>query len=89
LNLDELIANAKKANLIFKPKDGALSEARTPSGLHLLWICVEDEKVYNPNSKELYEASLGLSRRLKVARALLPKLERHGGSKSYALQQKL
>jgi len=38
---------------------------------------MEDEKVCNPTSKELYETSLGLSRRLKIARAILPELENY------------
>ena len=41
-------------------------QARTPSGLHLLWICVEDEKVYNPTSLEVYEGQLGLKRAYKI-----------------------
>ena len=51
-NMDwvELMSNSKKSNLIFKPKNSELMQARTPSGLHLLWICVEDEQRYNPTS---------------------------------------
>lgn len=49
-------------------------QARTPSGVHLLWICVEDEKTFNPTSKELYTDQLGLARRYKIIRQAFGKM---------------
>ena len=69
--------NAKKTNLIFKSKDSKLMQARTPSGLHLLWICVEDEQRYCPSSVELYNAGLGLYRRYVMAEAILRKMKKN------------
>lgn len=63
LNWSELIRNAKKSNLIYKMKNSELNQARTPSGIHLLWICVDDEKAYNPTSIQLYHLQLGINRR--------------------------
>ena len=49
-------------------------QARTPSGVHLLWICVEDEKTFNPSSKQLYDDQLGLARRYKIIRKAFSKM---------------
>ena len=66
LNWDELITNAKKSYLIYKPTDSNLMQARTPSGIHLLWICVEDEKKANFSSTQLYESQYGILRKFKI-----------------------
>ena len=70
----ELITNAKKSYLIYKPKDSELMQARTPSGVHLLWICVEDEKNFNPSSTQVYEDQLGLLRRFKIIKMAIGKM---------------
>jgi hypothetical protein len=49
-------------------------QARTPSGVHCLWICVEDEKNFNPSSKEIYDDQLGLKRRYKIIRKAFEKM---------------
>ena len=59
VNWKLLIENAKRVNLmnikrnkqIYKDQNSKkLREARTPAGIHLLWICVEDEEIFNPSS---------------------------------------
>jgi hypothetical protein len=80
IDLAVLMNNAKKTNLIFKPKDSELMQARTPSGLHLLWICVEDEPKYCPSSLELYNAGLGLYRKYVLAEAILRKIKDKSGA---------
>ena len=69
-----MITNAKKSYLIYKPKDSELMQARTPSGVHLLWICVEDEKNFNPSSTQVYEDQLGLLRRFKIIKMAIGKM---------------
>lgn len=77
INWVELMTNAKKSNLIYKPKDSDLMQARTPSGLHLIWICVEDEQRYNPTSTQLYESGLGIYRKFVIAAHIFKYFESH------------
>ena len=72
---DLLMRNAKKSNLIYSMPYSDKKEARTPSGVHLLQICVEDEKVDNPSSKELFELSHNLNRKMQVALAACTNLK--------------
>ena len=75
MNWEELMANAKKSHLIYKPNDSDLMQARTPSGMHLLWICAEDERTINPTSIELYKISLGLKLKFTIVQHMLRKLK--------------
>lgn len=75
LDWDILMSNARKSNLIYNVRNSDLREARTPSGLHLLWICVEDERADNPSSKELFDASYNLNRKMKLAVSACRKLQ--------------
>jgi hypothetical protein len=69
IDWDLLMRNAKKSNLIYSVPFHDKKEARTPSGVHLLQICVEDEKIDNPSSKELFKMSYNLNRKMEAARA--------------------
>jgi hypothetical protein len=67
MDWDQLMTNAKKSNLIHQLPFSDKKEARTPSGVHLLQVCVEDEKVDNPSSQELFDMSHNLNRKFRVA----------------------
>ena len=71
MNWEELMENARKSHLIYKPNGSELHQARTPSGVHLLWICAEDERTLNPTSIELYNLSLGLNLKFTIVKHML------------------
>ena len=68
MDWDLLMRNAKKSHLIYSVPMEDKKQARTPSGVHLLQICVEDEKIDNPSSKELHQMSYNLNRKIELAR---------------------
>lgn len=84
IDWDLLMRNAKKSHLIYSVPFQDKKEARTPSGVHLLQICVEDEKVDNPSSKELFEMSHNLNRKMEVARAACTYLSEKLGNSDFA-----
>ena len=84
MDWDLLMRNAKKSNLIYSMPHSDKKEARTPSGVHLLQICVEDEKVDNPSSLELLEMSHNLNRKMQVALAACNQLKDKLKASSFA-----